>query len=364
MGEVTPRYSCMFVRRFCPRSCSYCLAKDIRGQGKLLTPAEWGLALEILETHGVVFHLILGNELLSYRAGSYDCVDLIRALRPFWGRYAMYSTFPLKWTEKWLDKVIDAGLYNISGGVDVWPGLLTGDKHVDDKASRVMFYLDYCLKRGVPDVQATVTIHRHNYDKLAPILDLCTEKGIWVGASLVEYSSDGKHDFYKGFDAMKDWLIPEAERGRFREEMYKLAEQIRTGRWLMQVPPMYFEEMGEREYAQQPWHCSLPLLVHLEEDGMLRACSYRGTLKEPMSVFELGPGGKLSMQDYVAAQQSCTTECPGCGGGGGAWSYWWMAQQFHRAIQMGDPLGDKVFQTHFPGWEFEKRLKALEEGSQ
>lgn len=346
---LMPRYSCIFIRRFCPRACGYCLAKDVRGDGRLLSPAQWAVALHILESHGVVFHLILGNELFSYP----NCVELVKELRPFWGRYAIYSTFPHKWAEKWCDPCIDAGLYNISGGVDVWPGLLTGDKDVDEKSNRVLYWLNYCHQRGVPDVQATVTIHRHNYDKLEPLLDLCTQRDIWVGMSLVEFSLDGRHDFYGTKDRMKDWLIPEAERERFRDSMYGLAAEIRKGRWKVQLPPNYFEEVGDRELHQAPWHCSEPVLINVEEDGALRACGYRGPLKERHSVFELGDG-RLSMQGYVDLQRQCTSECPGCGGGGGAWSYWWMAEQFHKG-DLGK--GDQVFQTHYPGYEFEKTVK-------
>ncbi len=351
---ITPRYSCIFIRRLCPRKCSYCWSKDVRGQGDLLKPEQWAEALRILESHGVVFHLILGKQRFSYPWR----VELIKKLTAFWGRYAMYSTFPSPWVEKWLDECIDAGLYNISGGVDVWPGLLTGDKDVDDKSNAVLKWLVYSLDRGVPDVQATVTIHRHNYDKLIPLLDLCTEKGIWVGTSLVEYSKDGGHDFYGPKEVMQDWLIPADKRGHFRDEMYKLAEQIRTGRWMMQVPPKYFEEMGDREYNQDPWHCSESLLIHIEEDGILRACNYRGPLEEPRSVFDLGPGGNLTMAEYINLQQVCTKKCPGCGGGGGAWSYWWMAEKFESLRKVtGDDMGDKVFQTHLPGYEFEEMLK-------
>lgn len=356
MQKVTPRYSCIFIRRFCPRDCGYCLAKDIRGDGKILKPQQWVEALRILESHGVVFHLILGNELLSYP----HCDELVKGLKEFYGRYAMYSTFPQPWTDKFLDKCIDAGLYNISGGVDVWPGLSTGDADVDDKSDSVLKWLTYCKDRGVPDVQATITIHRHNYDKLEPLLDLTTKKGIWVGLSMVEYSIDGKHDFYKGKEAMEDWLIPEDERGKFRDVMYDLAAKVRSGRWMVQLPPKYFEELADREFNQTPWHCTEPILIHIEEDGALRACNYRGPLKEKASVFDLGPGGGLTMDKYIELQQSCTTECPGCGGGGGAWSYWWMGEEFQKLKNLGDPLGDKVFQTHLPGYEFEKRLNELQ----
>jgi len=346
-GIVKPRYSCIFVRRFCPRDCSYCIAKDVRGKGRLLSPEEWAEALRILESHGVVFHLILGNELFAYP----QCVELVKVLKEFWGRYAVYSTFPKRWAEKLLDKCIDAGLYNISGGVDVWPGLSTGDKDVDDKADAVLRWLEYSKNRGVPDVHATITIHRYNYDKLWPLLDYCTDRGIWTAASVVEYSADGKHDFYGPKSVMQRWLIPENERSKFRDEMYRLAAEIRKGRWTMQVPPKYFEEIGDREYAQNPWHCSKSAIVHVEEDGALRACNYRGPLKEHHSIFELADGGGLTIEEYCRLQRECADECPGCGGGGGAWSYWWQAEEW---LKGRTDVGDKVFQVHYPGYEFER----------
>lgn len=347
---MTPRYSCIFFSRSCPRSCSYCLAKDVRGSGAILTPSQWADALHLLEQNGVVFHLLLGNELFSYP----DPVGFVKALKPFWGRYGLYTTFPPGWTAKYLDDCLKVGLFNISAGVDVWPGLLTGDKHVDGKSDSALHWLSYCKDRGVPDIHATVTIHRRNYNKLEPLFDLCTEKGIWIAVNLVEYSLDGRHDFYGNKKSMENWIIPEEEKSKFRDIMYRLAEEVRKERWTMQTPPAYFEEVGDREMSGVPWHCSLPILISVEEDGALRACGYRGPLKKIHSVFELAPSGKLTIDEYVKMQQECTTECPGCSGGGGAWSYWWQAERWTK----GDlKQGDSVFQIHHPGYEFEKTIK-------
>lgn len=347
---IMPRYSCIFIRRYCPRECGYCLAKDVRGQGRLLKPDQWIDAIRILETHGVVFHLILGNELLAYPR----CVEFIEKMNEFYGRYAIYSTFPEPFRKKYLDDVIDAGLYNMSGGVDVWPGLVTGDKDIDDKSNAVLKYLVYCKKRGVPDVQATTTIHSKNYDKIEPLLDLCTDKGIWIGLSMVEYSLDGKHDFYGNKESMLEWLIPDKDRGKFRDTMYGLADKVRSGRWMVQLPPSYFEELGDREFKQTPWHCSKPLLIHLEEDGALRGCNYRGKLNEKVSIFDLHKEtGTITMDDYIRMQNECTKACPGCGGGGGAWSYWWMAEHWLKGDQK---VGDEVFQKHTPGYVFDKTI--------
>jgi MoaA/NifB/PqqE/SkfB family radical SAM enzyme len=339
----------------CPRSCSYCLSKDVRGDGTFLSPEQWADGLHILEYHGVQFHLFIGNELFSYS----DPVGFVKAIKPFYGRYGIYSTFPPGWTEKYFDDCINAGLYNISGGVDVLPGLhKTGDVHIDRKARAVLSWLEYALMRGVPDVQAQITIHRHNYDKLYPLLDLCTEKGMWVGCSLVEASADGLHDFYGTADTMTEWLIPADERNKFSDEMYKLADEVATGRWKMQLPPTYFRELADREVRRDPWHCSLPMLISIEEDGSLRGCGYRGPLSEKYSIFDLREGGKLPMSEYIRLQREKTSQCPGCGVGGGAWSFWWMAEYWLK----GDvAMGDRIFQTHAPGHLFEATVRQDEQ---
>lgn len=351
---TTPRYSCIFISRKCPRTCSYCRSKDVRGESGLLSVEQWRDALRTLEQNGVVFHLILGNELFTYP----DPVGFVKMMNEFYGRYATYTTFPPGFRARYLDAVIEAGIYNISSGVDVWPGLLTGDKAVDRKSAEALYWLSYCLDHGVPDVQGTVTIHSKNYDKLEPLFDLLTEKKIWIGCSLVEASADGQHEFYGDATSMQEWLIPEDARSKFRDEMYRLATEIRKGRWMMQVPPSYFEEMGDREYERRPWHCSVPILITIEEDGTLKSCGYRGKLGEKWSVFDLAHGGGLSMVQYAALQREKTAQCPGCGVGGGAWSYWWMGERFEelRNLTM-DTLGDKVFQIHVPGHEFEELLK-------
>jgi MoaA/NifB/PqqE/SkfB family radical SAM enzyme len=348
--KVVPRYSCIFMDRYCPRNCSYCLAKKVRGKEPVLKPKQWAKALHILEDHGVKFHVILGNELLTYQ---HDPIELVKELKPFWERYGMYSTFPEPWASKLMDKILDVGIYNLSGGVDVWPGLKTGDKNVDNKANSVLQWLLYAKEKGVPDIQVQITIHRHNYNKLEPLLNLCTKKGLWVGCSLIEYSADGKHDFYPTKDKMENWLIPNEEKEQFRDSMFSLAEKVQSGRWMMQLPPDYFRELGIRELENKPWHCSRPILIHLEEDGALRACSYRGPLEERHTIFEF-ESGSFTMDDYIRLQRNVTKKCPGCSGGGGIWSYWWMAEHWLKGEV---EVGDKVFQVHKPGYEFDKTIK-------
>lgn len=312
-----------------------------------MSPEEWAKAFSIMEDNGIRFHLILGNELFSYP----DPVGLIRALKPFWGRYAVYSTFPPGWSKRLLDEIIDAGLYNMSAGVDVWAGLKTGDAHVDAKADAGLKGLLYCKQRSVPDLQATVTIHRFNYDRLIPLFDLISRHGIYIGCSTIQVSADGKHDFYGPVGPMDRWRIPGEHKGRFIREMRKIAQEARKGRWLLQVPPSYFEAVAELYESERVWHCSLPMILSVEEDGSLRGCAYRGTIKKRMSVFDLATEGAMEL--YVREQREVTSLCPGCSVDGGPWSYWWMAEFWTK----GDiEVGDEVFRTHKLGHLFEETV--------
>ena len=332
---VTPRYASIFIQRFCPRNCKYCKAKYVRGI-RLLRPEEWIEAFDILWGEGVSFFLILGNEVLCYPW----IVELVKMLREngFYGKYAMYSTFPEPWYSDLREKLVDAGLYNISCGVDVVEGA-DFDRDIAEKSLRGLRELLWFKERGVPDLQATVTIHRYNYKLLPKIFDTITKCGIWIGSSIIEYSEDGSHDFFGTREEVGDFLIPESEYGEFEKMLKYVAGEIRRGRWMVQPPPEYFEFLAESK-GRAVWHCSLPLIIHIEEDGSLRSCTYRrGVRTHRYTVFDIGK--KISMEDYANLQRLDCSECPGCG----AWSYWWMAEFYYRRGEM--ELNDKVFQQHY-----------------
>jgi len=333
MKDVTPRYAVLYLERWCPRSCSYCSARLVK-VNRLLKPEEWIRAFEVLKDVGVKFFLVLGNEVLVYPW----IVDLVRMLREngFWGMYALYSTFPEPWYSMLRHRLVEAGLYNISAGVDVLPNALTGDSSIDEKSIWGLEQLVWFKEHGVPDVEATITIHRFNYRHLEALLDVVTSKGIWGNVNMVHYSQDGKHDFYGTRRGLEGFLIPESERAEFRSVMYRLASQVRSGRWMFFPPPEYLELLGDLG-GEPSWHCSLPLFVSIEADGELRLCGYRPFFKHRgYSIFDIGK--RISIEDYVKWFSEEQAECPGCVWGCPYTAEYW----FRRDVD----FGDRVFQSH------------------
>jgi len=333
MCGVTPRYASIFLERWCPRNCGYCASKHVK-VGRLLRPDEWLEAFGRLRDEGVRFFLVVGNDSLLYPW----IVDLVRGLEEngFHGMYAMYTTFPEPWYSRLREKLVDAGIYSVSCGVDVVAGCLTGDSSIDEKSIYGLEQLVWFRERGVPDLQATVTIHGRNYKFLDRVFDVITANRIWIGTSMIEYSVDGLHDFFGTRESLESFLIPEREGEEFRRKMYDLAGEVRKGRWMFQLPPEYLELLGDMR-GEPRWHCTLPLIVSIEADGSFRLCAYRPFYEHRgHTVFELGR--EVSMSDYVVWYNEESSKCPGC-----AWGYPYMAEHwYHRDVE----FGDKVLQFH------------------
>jgi hypothetical protein len=324
---IMPRYASIFLERYCPRNCSYCKARLVKTE-RLLKADEWIKAFDILRSEGIEFFLILGNDILLYP----EIVELVRMLKDngFYGMYGMYSTFPEPWYSILREKLVNAGLYNISCGVDV---LDTGLGSISEKSIWGLEQLIWFKKRGIEDEQATITIHNNSYKYIGDICKICAENKIWVGASLIEYSKDGKHDFFGRREDVGDFLIK--DKIDFKKNMYKVAEMVEKGEWIIQQPPEYFRMIGDLG-GEPDWHCSYSLIISIEMDGNLRLCSYRPFYKHKASIFDIGK--KISMEDYVKWYMEESKECPGC-----CWAYPYTAEYWYKK-DVG--FGDKVLQVH------------------
>lgn len=236
--DVSPRYAVVFFNRACPRACGYCRSRLVR-VGRLLSPAEWIRAFEILSDHGVRFFQVLGNEVLTYPW----IVELTRMLREngFYGSYAFYTTFPEPWYSRLRERLVEAGLYNISAGVDVVAGAVP-DGHIMEKSIVGLEGLIWFKEHGVPDVHATVTIHRHNYRRLHEVARVATRHRIWTGYSMVGYSPDGLHDFYGTRNELADFLIDDPN--DFARWMNWFADLVELGVYAVHSPPQYFRELA------------------------------------------------------------------------------------------------------------------------
>ncbi|MCW1309793.1 MAG: radical SAM protein [Candidatus Nanoarchaeia archaeon] len=332
MDEIVPRYAVIFIQRHCPRNCVYCRSRNVVPK-RLLPPEEWIEAFDILQRNGVEFFLILGNEILLYP----EIVHFVRMLKEngFYGKYAMYSTFIEPQYTLLREKLVDAGLYNISAGIDIVEGYRTGDASIDEKSLWGIEQLKWFKEHGVPDLQGTITIHEKNYRIMHEIVECLSRNGIWAGASLLEYSLDGKHDFYGGIETVKELLIRDPI--EFRKYMEWFAEGVEDGKWKMQLPPEYFRELGKHGGVPHALHCRLPLNISIEADGEIRLCGYRPFYRNRgHTVFEIG--NKIDITDYTKMYYEEAPECPGC-----SWGMWYMSEHWYR---LDKKFGDDVFQKH------------------
>jgi len=183
-------------------------------------------------------------------------------------------------------------------------------------------------------------VHRYSWRYLDKLADIATKNKIWLGISLIEYSADGKHDFFGTYEDLKDFLIPKEDLKEFKKYMYWFADEVEKGRWNVQVPPDYIRtiaNMGGRPL----WHCSLPLVISVEADGRLRLCAYRPFYKHKAYVFDIGK--KMSLEDYAKWYMEESKTCPGC-----LWSYPWMAEYIYNGKET-----DKIILAHRPKHKYD-----------
>ena len=321
------KYTSIFIQRYCPRQCPYCIAKDVRGKRKLRVH-EWQKFFEWADKQGFEFHLILGNESLAYPW----IVDFVKMMR---GRYyTLYTTFPEPYHPKVTEEVIKAGVYSLSCGVDY---IVTEDFTDDYIKSGHGVEVMCQIKNRIPDHQLTVTIHRKNFRVLPQIMGVLTRMGFITGASFVEYSHDGKHDFFPTKDKLLDYIFTEEDKEEFDFVMNLVADGIEEGKYFVQPPPEYFRDAVK--YAIDiSWHCSKPLILSIEEDGSLRLCAYRKGEELPnYTIFDLVED-RITLEEVKKLWKKESKKCPGC-----YWSYPYICEYWEKH---DSEFGKKVIQVH------------------
>ena len=317
------RYSCIYVNRSCPRKCEYCSERDAPLRGRELTESEWEKVVTHLDSLGIKFHLFLGNDCLLMGEDFLKLVNFLKGRQD----YAFYSSFQPALFNKYRDRLLPAGLYNLSGGIDV----LSGDDDIAEKSADGLFALTWLKKQGIPDCQGTITLGKHNISQCEKVVKTLSERGIWAVVNVVHWDTDGKFDFFPKRNlkyALED--TPE-----LRDLISRLKDGIIRGEYMLQCPPEYLD--GILEWGiNQNWHCSKPI-VTVDADSSLRTCGYRpGKYLPNYSVLDLG--NELSVNKYMEIWESERLECPGC-----YWGYPIMAE----FDWYGDKeFADKVFREH------------------
>ena len=308
--------------------CEYCAIKKTK-VARELTISEWRKAFDVLKYLGCEFNLILGNEVMLLEE---KLVELVRYLYEQKTEYAMYSTCPETLLDKLKKPLVSAKLKNLSCGFDS----LGRNDSIGIKSRRGLMSMIE-MKRMIKglDTQGTITLSKINLNEVIGLLKILTNHGIWGAVNSIHWDIDGMYDFFPPKELLKDFIID--DRKRFLEVCKELKELTLSGEIMIQNPPEYFDALALHG-LDMSWHCTQPLIITVDADGMLRLCGYRrGTVVPKFSIFDMIDRRKF--EEYVKVWKKESQECPGC-----FWSYFWMAENFICTDQK--EYGTKVFQKH------------------
>ena len=318
-----PEVAVIFLNRRCPRSCPYCNSR--RMVERLMSLEEWKQAFNVLRNNGVGFFLILGNEpLLLGRM----FVDLIQWLGKNKYYYAVYSTSPQPYFDRWKQDLVSAGLRNWSAGVDFIPDVYDSMRaglsdtckrlveesrsNLVEKAVESMAGLRYMALAGVEEVLSLITVSRMNIEMLADMIEWIHKNAVidrrWkISLNYVEYAVDVGNDFAMSKDGvgssyyfkLEDEEIWRSNIDRVRL-LYRLISEI-------VIPYSYLDNwdsvvnLNVRCVGKTPH-------ISIDSDGSFRRCGYdSGNMGHSFNVLSCG-----DMSNMLLAWHEEIKNCPGC----------------------------------------------------
>lgn len=314
-------YTAFFLRRWCPRQCAYCKAKDVRGE-RILKAEEWLRFFRWAQDQGFKFHLCLGNEPLAYP----DLIPLVKGWKEMGLRYTLYSTFPTPFYERLREPLVEAGVESLSCGVDLPPSAAESLDlgSISAKARRGLEALLWFKEHGVPGLLALITFHRLNYRHVLDLARFVNRLGLKCSINPVEWSHDGQHDFFGTREELGDYAFRPEDESEVRRVLLELADAAESGEIDVQPPPDLFRWWAGR-IVDLKCKCRRPSILSIEEDGSLRLCAYRrGEAMPRYSIFDL-MDGKVSLTQLEDVWRRDWQNCPGC-----CWAFWFMIDYYEE----------------------------------
>lgn len=324
-----------YVTRSCPRQCDYCAIRDTSTVGKELTPDQWIEVWDILDSIGVSFNLILGNE--TWLLGT----ELIRMMEHHKMAFAIYTTAPPMLFQTLRGRILvpESPIDNFSCGIDYpFSYLWWQHRNAQIKGSILEKSWDawqafHIVRARYPhvDCQGNITIHRKNLRLVPDIIRELSGIGVFPGVNFIHYNKDGLYDFFPEKEEIKDFVFSENDIPYLESTMKEIREDphLLQNPHLMTISPEIVVDMG--------WHCDgVPYGgPTIDSDGSLRLCGYRKGKRTPkFSIFDLPE----KEDDWFNAVWNDSMECPGC-----TWSYPIM----HDHWECLDPeFGGKVLSRH------------------
>lgn len=307
---MTPKNTCIYLTRACPQKCDYCRIRNSTLTSPELKPEQWVEVFKILESLGIEFNLLLGNEPLMLGDG------LPTVLNSITTPYAIYTTAPEPHFSKMKD--ILSRLPNFSVPLDMSEEFVENkDSDIIQKSLRGWEALQWAKVQGIPDVHAMLTISKLNYKHVAEIVDMVTSQGIFIGLNMIHWDQDGKYDFFPKREEIEYLLLTEDEFNYFcNVELPKIKALFYRGK--VQNMPAYFDALPKHG-LKLDWHCSKPILT-IDADGSMRTCGYRkGERCSTWSIFSINP---ITIYSYLEDWRKDCSDCPGC-----FWSYPFLNEQ-------------------------------------
>jgi len=301
--------SVIYLTRRCPRACSYCGIKESRKTE--LSTSQWLEAFYILKKIGVQFNLILGNE--PWLLG-----DMPIIVNEHGTPYAVYSSaFMPLFMERRKIFFGEMGLKNFSVGIDYPPQYVEsrqGEVTQEEKKSLDAWKALCWIRENYPDVecQGTITIHKKNIWYLKTLMEMLTEKGIWIGANTIHWS------FQKEMDFAGEWDHRFALE-RSTNDLQYLTEMAEKKKYKLHMPE-YLQQENQFNLAHRMWHCRGNPYdgPTVDADGTLRCCGYvKGERSSKFSIFDL----PHELHEYRKAVMEDALRCRGC--------FWSCAWGYH-----------------------------------
>lgn len=325
-----------FLTRACPLECSYCnIIKSPLGRRPLTKGSDWIRIFSILDSMGVTFNLILGNEPLVLGKELVEFVSFMRGGTP----YALYTTTPEPMWSKWKDALLRAGLHGISCGIDYPKSWWNRDVSDDIKYQIIKSKSSYesmlwVLDRGAKACQGTATITSKNLALLPEVAMDLTESGIWFACNPVHWDSefkegDNKRELDKfGYDFFPPKkYIQGVTLDNKKGEIEEAITGIRYARDVLGAN-VFNEDEQLDDFAEfcpngNDWHCTKPNIMSVDPDGYMRVCGYRkGKRCNQISIFDFETAPIETTQKWLDAWYRDMLECPGC-----MWTMWNSAER-------------------------------------
>lgn len=332
MGQKTvamPNFllSTIYPTRACPRHCSYCHIRNSNIKQEL-TIKEWKEAFKVMKNMYIPFNLILGNEPLMLGEG---LVKLIKFFKEEQIQYGLYTTFPTSLFNKYKNKLLKAGLSNLSCGIDVLEDEVEND--IIEKSICGLEGLKWGKENGISQLHATVTISKLNIVTYPEIVKKLTSLGIWTEVNVIHYAKDGEYDFFPSADEMTDLILTENDLPVLIQTSKIMKNEIEKGKVMLHNVPEYFDDLIKYG-LNLDWHCQHPIILSVDSDGSLRLCAYRkGDRVSQFNILDFP-----EREDFLWNWDKDRDDCKGC-----FWSCAWSAEYY---LKKNLQFAKGYFQTH------------------